>query len=521
MEQLKENCYNGYSSTPYWIVTIGMLTSLFINCYMFFAGQTLTTRFLLYIKQLFSTCCCFCCNKSQTIIESQLGQLSKLNKINYYPFIIQISSINTKDPKVLDLCGFYKRSEKISDKIYLYESTFKSYITKSILILHYSYPPSIILTKLNTITFDGNHDTETTKKRSTITNTSQQWIITSLSTLGIVVNNPQQSKSKNNKFYEKIRNETSTFGSSGVGEFLKNNCNAVAIQNMGNKNPSQSLDFVDYDNKFSLLQNPIHSLLMRPYQLWIVEDMSDTKTNFKHILNIESGNISYYLSSFIAIFMVILAFYQLYIDGNQLFKYILNTNHDKNLNVKHLDNYECYCIIITNSPSFKQIFLILACLIIGRTNAVIYVKHLSIFRKLLGIVYIIYPVLYLPIFISHTIPFLVLYLSPLIIVFGIGIWKLLKMQKMKKGLLYGYNDDNDESMKDEMFFLCIGFIFIFLVYILSILSVSTMIRFYGGQTYFDSVGSALWERPSDQYFVDKLDAFGEFEQLIEVLYRMI
>ena len=115
-----------------------------------------------------------------------------------------------------------------------------------------------------------------------------------------------------------------------MGQLLENNCDTVAIQNNGNKNPSESLEF-DYTEKsknivmefeFSLIQNPAQLLLLRPFQLWLFEDQQDTETQYKHILQIEPSTFSYFLTNFIALFMVTLAIYQVIVDGYELYDVI-------------------------------------------------------------------------------------------------------------------------------------------------------------------------------------------------------
>lgn len=478
-DDLKQNCYQTHTITPFYIIILGMLTSLFINCYMFFSGQTVTTRFLLYLRRLcwYCCCCCFSSNKQETIIEYQLQQLSKSrDKIKNYPYIIQISSINTKDPKVLDICGYYKRIEKLSDSLYLYQSTFKSYISKSILILHYSDTPNIIITKSNTITFD---DTQ----RSTISHIDKQWIITSLNTKGIIVNTEI------------------SYGSILKNNDNNNNCDTIAIQNNNNNKNAE-------DKNISLIKNPLQSLLLKPFQRWLFEDEKDIDTQYKHILNITPSTLNYIITNFIALIMVILAIYQIIIDIYEFHQFIMNNNNN------HFQNYQCYGIIIINSPSFKQIFLIVACLIIGRTNAIIFVQHLNYFRKLLGIIYIIYPILFIPIFLTHIIPFIIIYLSPFIVIFGCIYWKLLKIQRQNR-IFYRDNDNYNE------YYFWFGFIFLFIFYILCIVGIGTMSRFYDKQNYIDSLWNTLWERNGSNYLKNKVNQLQDIEQSVEILYRLI
>ena len=91
------------------------------------------------------------------------------------------------------------------------------------------------------------------------------------------------------------------------------------------------------------------------------------------------------------------------------------------------------------------------------------------------------------------------------------------MKKQKRLLQY----DDNESMKDELIFLGIAFFLIFLCYIITILSVSTMVRFYDGVPYLTSFGDALFERAGTAYINQKLNELGQIEQTLEILYRMI
>merc|ERR1712087_1091588 len=105
---------------------------------------------------------------------------------------------------------------------------------------------------------------------------------------------------------------------------------------------------------------------------------------------------------------------------------------------------------------------------------------------------------------------MVLYLTPFILILGCGFWYWMR-RKAAQYWTKGVNEDDD----NEMTILVLGFVFIFTAYILSILSVSTMVRIYDGQGYGQSVWDAMGERTSGDYFERKLAGLYDAESQIE------
>eukprot|EP01083_Nonionella_stella_P023579 65246_1 len=533
-------CYYSHASTPYYVLILGMITSLFINCYMFFSGQTLASRLWMYTKYL----CCFCFYNGNKFEPPQ--------RVSSYPLIIQIASTNTRDAQILDVCGYYRRTEQLSENVYLYSSTFKSYIQQCIFILHYSVPPTVVVTRLNTISFSPTTKPIDSKRSSSITGREHQWMLTAvnLSTVPDYPNNAGPPIASDD--ISDVYGSAGTFGQTttndnmsvmpttlgSIGKFFAHHCSVIAIQNIGYRRSGspepyrRDYDLDDRISNYTTIGNtpssiklrarldcpfsPVQSLLSKRSQLWIFESMNDVDTDSKYVLRITKGTLYYFTSNILVWFMMILALYQIYVDGAKLFQYAIYDNEHKTVSAIGFYNYQCYAVIVANSPNFKQIFLIFAVLIMGRTNAAIYVKHLIASRKILGILYLVYLMLYFPVLLTHTVPFMVIYAMPLVILIGCLVYRLLKIERNGNLMLLRQN----EKIKDDIMFWSIWFLLIVLFYILSILSISTMVRLYDGTGFFECVWDAMWERNTSAYF-DEHFALVEIDKLIETVYRFI
>ena len=499
-EELTSECYASHTGTPFYIIIIGLMTSLFIDCYMFFAGQTLATRCWMYTKQFI--CCCCCCRKKYSNPSSP--RASKPSS----PLIIQIACTNTKDGRILDVCGYYKRYKQAPDGTYLYRSTFNSYIDQSVLVLHYSAPPDIIKSNRNTTLFSDGSSASIHKPR---------WMISAIDTSVIPIDSLTMTEDGSDGDHQTGSHSkglsTSTTFTHSDGTILEfQQIPVIAIQSPINDLSQSTLQLQGIQSTSTLLQSPIQILLDEDRE-WVFEDQPSGQSVS---LNISGGTVSHYVMNWIAFLMVILAIYQLFIDGVALWKYI-KLEHEFDLSFY---DYQCYAVIVTNSPSFKQIFIILGCLMVGKMNAVIFVKHLSVFRKLLGAVYMVYPVLCIPVLMTHTAPFLMLYFGPILFIIGCVVWQWEKIKDFERVMRSGQKTDEDRT-REEFLILVLGFTFIFAFYILSILSVSTMVRVYDGDGYGQSLLDALSERQSDDYLQRKFQGLYNLEEIIEVLYRMI
>lgn len=151
----------------------------------------------------------------------------------------------------------------------------------------------------------------------------------------------------------------------------------IAIQSPTIQSAERQLRFKGLSavrNTSALMQKPAALLLKGSNREWVFEDRPSGESS---VLTVSGGNMSYYAMNSIAFLMVILAVYQLVIDTLAFYQYV-HQHHGGGEVVGNQSfyDYQCYAVIITNSPSFKQIFIILACLVVGRMNAVIFVKHL-------------------------------------------------------------------------------------------------------------------------------------------------
>lgn len=83
-----KECYPEGIETPYWIIGVGFITSLFINSFILFSGQSLTTKAWNTVKSWICNCSC-CCSLS-----------SEANS-NNPPVVTQV------DANHVSICAFY------------------------------------------------------------------------------------------------------------------------------------------------------------------------------------------------------------------------------------------------------------------------------------------------------------------------------------------------------------------------------------------------------------------------------
>eukprot|EP01084_Bolivina_argentea_P318312 551998_1 len=80
---LEERCYHLGLETPYWIIVIGFMSSLFINSFILFSGQSLTSQLWYKFKSTFFNCCGLNC--------SCFGNSSNKQSNIHYPSLIKIT----------------------------------------------------------------------------------------------------------------------------------------------------------------------------------------------------------------------------------------------------------------------------------------------------------------------------------------------------------------------------------------------------------------------------------------------
>lgn len=131
--------------------------------------------------------------------------------------------------------------------------------------------------------------------------------------------------------------------------------------------------------------------------------------NWKNINNlsisISSAVLSFYLAQLLSIWIFIIGLYQWYIDIESFIKY-LNKYGDK---YSIWRQYECYGLIITNTPNMKQLILIVGLIIWSnrinaKSNYQIYLQKQTYLQLVLLFGYLILILFAIPIIFTHFIP---------------------------------------------------------------------------------------------------------------------
>ena len=147
----EKSCYEPAVVTPLWITAFGIITSVIINSFILFSGESLTSKLMDVLKQYFCWFINMKCNKWRNS-NDQNEYFPHLIKIKYVDNgesgykrvrLETIDYINVQTNKSLsldDVCTYFKRCE-FNDKTHKYDIPYYKSTSKTlkhqILILHY------------------------------------------------------------------------------------------------------------------------------------------------------------------------------------------------------------------------------------------------------------------------------------------------------------------------------------------------------------------------------------------------
>eukprot|EP01084_Bolivina_argentea_P056123 102751_1 len=211
------------------------------------------------------------------------------------------------------------------------------------------------------------------------------------------------------------------------------------------------------------------------------------------VLRIQSStSCKRYIGLVILIILMLMIIYQFVIDGTAFVEYSRNVTN-------YWYKYECFAYIISNSPNMKQFCIFVLCsMLLGDSFA--NRKYYSITGKYFKNLGKLYAILYIPVFLTHSMPWILAYswLWITVCCFYYCIKRNYFVTEQTKSD-EAHHERREPYIQNWMKFVCIGFIFYFFIILIP---VSTMSRLYTGgwDEYWYSFYSVFTDRNTSDYF---------------------
>ncbi|ETN99083.1 hypothetical protein RFI_38404 [Reticulomyxa filosa] len=281
-------------------------------------------------------------------------------------------------------------------------------------------------------------------------------------------------------------------------------------QILSNINSHANTAYYSDDNKYNY--TPLELLFTIPFQV----NCDDTQaTSFFLIRN---STLSYYLTQFAFISLLLLGFWQSCTDCYAFVRFLLH--HGANT----WTNYQCYALIISHSPVFKQAYLVFAGTIsldiFSPNQAYIYVHNPTyVFCQISNIFVLFYTcclLFYLPVLVTHFIPFVFVYFpfQPLLLCLFSCLYLCYKYRQRILDTKQGYSPNNNLHRRHFIF----GLLCIFLLYVQFVWCVDVLANFYSGESYINSLKFSFSKRGTHPFWNS---IFGNINQYKTLLFWMI
>jgi len=244
-----------------------------------------------------------------------------------------------------------------------------------------------------------------------------------------------------------------------------------------------------YYNCITNYHTPWQLLLTIPFQ------SNANHTDQAAFFIVQDSNLSFYFTQFMLYSFIFLLIWQSFNDCYAFIRFLLF--HSTNTWSK----YQCYAMIVSHSPVFKQSFIVFFStvsmdLFSLKMYPICNYRSIGAFCQIVNVIVVWYSfcfLFYLPIFITHFIPFGFIFLifQPLLLFFILFWFFRFFPSRSKKdsvsisqAKLQPQHTPNFVLNRRDFF---LGFLFICLLYIQCVWCVDVLGNFYSGESYLNSL----------------------------------
>ena len=251
-------------------------------------------------------------------------------------------------------------------------------------------------------------------------------------------------------------------------------------------------------------------------------------------ISTSTAMLSFYVAQTLSLWIFVVGSYQWYVDIGSFIKYLNNYGDKYSIWRK----YECYGLIVTNTPNMKQLILILGLICwahkVGTiSNYQMYLQKRTYLQLTLLFGYFLLVICFIPIIFTHFIP---LFIPVFILLFGMTLSyvactqskisvKSLKMRRQKvqakiRKMSDVTNSDSGYGCHFRVMVTCCLWK-IACAYFVVILCVPVLSRVYNGDNIWNAFSSVYNQRDTSIYFQNLCNGYAfDLDRLRLLLYWM-